>query len=134
MHSINPTTGNRAIVVDVDGNGDCNDEAARWDLGETFWDTAHGIVMTVEYVDAVGSVITVSNRGRAAVYVDRMNGGTEDGTSMAPWNTVWEGQGAVYPTGTVYIAPTSYDEQKTIRKGAIVLRRWGTTGSVVIGR
>jgi hypothetical protein len=134
IHSVDETRDKPANVVDVDGNGDCNDEGARWDPGETFSDYTRGIVMTVEWADASGSMITFTNKARSAVYVNWSNGGYEDGSSTYPWNTVWEGQGAAYPGGSVYIAPGSYNEQIRIVKHPIVLRRWGSSGSVVIGQ
>jgi M6 family metalloprotease-like protein len=134
IHSVDPTRDRPANVVDVDMNGDPNDDAAQWVPGETFWDSTHGIVMTVEYADASGSIITLTNAARVDVYVNRANSGYENGTSTYPWNTVWEGQGAVYPTGAVWIAPNSYPEIITIHKYPITLRRWGSSGSVIIGQ
>jgi len=133
IHSVDPTRDNPAWVVDGDGDGDCNDEGAMWELGETFDHNTLGIVATVEWADDTGSVITLSNAGRWTVYVNWANGGYEDGTSTYPWNTVWEGYGAVYEYGTVTIAPGLYPEALTLRKNA-TLTRWGSSGVVTIGQ
>jgi hypothetical protein len=132
IHEVVNTREEPAWVVDADGNGNCNDEGARWDLGETFWDESHSFVVTVEDVDASGSLVTLSNAGRHAVYVDQTNLGFENGTSADPWNSVYEGYGSVYPHGNVYIAPSSYDEAMVFCKPA-TLQRWGSSGVVVIG-
>lgn len=133
IHSVDPSRPNPAWVVDGDGDGDCNDEGAMWELGETFDHTTLGIVATVEWVDETGSVITLSNAGRWTVYVNWANGGYQDGTSTYPWNTVWEGYSSVYEYGTVTIAPGSYPETFTFRKNA-TLTRWGSSGVVTIGQ
>jgi hypothetical protein len=133
MHSVDVTRKEPAHVVDPDNNGDCNDEGARWRPGETFYDPTEGIVMTVEWADEDSSIITLSNAAQYLVYVDRSNNGYEDGSPEDPWNTVYEGRGAVAPGGRVYIAPGSYDEPQVILK-PMSLRRWGSSGTVTIGR
>jgi hypothetical protein len=122
-----------AQVLDADGDGDCNDEGARWEPGESFSDVAKTIVATVEWADESSSILTLTNAARTHVYVDWGNTtGYEDGTPTDPWNTVWEGHGAAYPGGSVHIAAGSYPEILTLRKPA-TLRRHGTTGVVRIG-
>jgi M6 family metalloprotease-like protein len=122
-----------AQVVDADGDGDCNDEGAQWEPGESFSDVANTIVATVEWADEYSSILTLTNAARTYVYVNWANSGYEDGTATYPWNTVWEGHGAAYPGGSVYIAAGSYPETLTLRKPA-TLRRSGTTGVVRIGQ
>jgi M6 family metalloprotease-like protein len=48
LHHVDPWRPDRhAQVVDVDGNGDPNDEAAAWTPGETFTDRSRGVELTV---------------------------------------------------------------------------------------
>jgi len=132
IHMINPFRDNPAWVVDPDMMGDPNDEGARWDKGESFWDSTNGVVVTVEDSDGTGSLITLCNAARATVYVNPGNTGYENGTSSYPWNTVYEGYGAALPTGNVYLLPGTYNPQQTMLKAA-TLRRWGSTGVVTLG-
>ena len=97
------------------------------------YDAAREFFPLIEWADETGSLLTLSNAGRWTVYVDWANGGYEDGTSTYPWNTVWEGYGAVYEYGTVNIAPGSYPGALTLRKNA-TLTRWGSSGMVTIGQ
>ena len=132
VHSVNPFREEPAHVVDPDANGDCNDEGARWDTGETFWDATNHVVATVEAADATGSLLTLCNAPLATVYVNLNNAGSEDGTANHPWDTFHEGYGAAYPTGTVYVTPGTYTAPLALRKNATI-RRWGTSGAVTIG-
>ena len=50
----------RAFVVDPDGNGNPDDEAARWKAGETFTDGESGITVTIDSETASGYVVTIS--------------------------------------------------------------------------
>jgi hypothetical protein len=60
------------------------------------------------------------------------DGDSERGNSTQPFNTVYESAFSVPSGGTVYIDPDNYDETFTIRR-PMTLRRWGTSGTVVIG-
>jgi hypothetical protein len=120
-----------AQVMDWDGDGDCNDEGAQWEPGESFYDVANTIVTTVEWADEWSSIVTLTNAARMFVYVD-WDSVYEDGTATYPWNTVWEGHGAAYPGGSVYIAPGTYPETLTLLKPA-TLYRSGSSGIVTIG-
>jgi len=60
------------------------------------------------------------------------DGDTERGNSTQPFNTVYESAFSVPSGGTVYIDPDNYDETFTIRR-PMTLRRWGASGTVVIG-
>ncbi len=133
MHDVDPTRASHALVVDSDGDGDCNDEGAIWEVGESFWDASNDIVMTVEWTTADNAGITFTNAARSAVYVDSGASGYQDGSSADPWSTVWVGYIGATPGGTVYIDPGSYDESVTLRKPT-TLRRWGTSGTVTIGQ
>jgi M6 family metalloprotease-like protein len=121
-----------ALVIDGDGNGNPNDAGAMWTPGKTFTDMAQGVVVTVESADSEASRITFSNAGQTPSYVDRANTGYQNGSPTYPWSTAWAGQGAVWPTGTVYIHAGTYAENVTIRKSC-VLSTWGA-GNVVIGQ
>ncbi|NNK49645.1 MAG: choice-of-anchor D domain-containing protein, partial [Gemmatimonadetes bacterium] len=50
----------RAFVVDPDGNGNPDDEGARWKTGETFTDAESGITVTIDSETADGYVVTIS--------------------------------------------------------------------------
>jgi M6 family metalloprotease-like protein len=133
IHAVDPTMQEPAHCMDADGNGNPNDDGGMWEPGESFYDSVNEVVATVEWADESSSIITLSNAGRPYVYVDWDNYGYEDGSATYPWNTVWEGHGAVYPGGSVYIAAGSYPEALTLRKAA-TLRRSGGSGLVTIGQ
>lgn len=132
IHSVDPARDSHALVVDPDGDGDCNDDGAMWDPGEAFVDIGREVLVFVESAGADYSVITFTTRARNSVYVDCDNSGYEDGSPTWPWETVYEGHGAALPGGTVHIAPGSYPETLTLRKAA-TLERWGASGVVTIG-
>jgi hypothetical protein len=134
IHEVVPSRDNPAQVIDIDFDGDPNDETAMWEPGETFSfsSASAAVLVTVEEKDASGSRVTVSNAARIDSYVNLANAGMEDGTSTHPWDTFTEGSGAVYPAGTVHVAPATYAEPITLRKPA-TYTRWGTTGVVTIG-
>jgi hypothetical protein len=119
-------------VVDATYDYDPNDEGAMWRPGESFEDPVSGIIGTVVWADTSGSILTLTNAGRADTYVNGAMSGYEDGSPSHPWNTVLEGHGGVFSEGDVYIAPGFYDETLRLVKPA-VLARWGSSGSVIIG-
>jgi hypothetical protein len=132
MHAVDPALGTcQAQVVDPDFDGDPNDASAQWEPGETFTDTANKLVVTIESEGASSASVVFSNAGRSTTYVDSAAGSTQDGSSTYPWNTAFEGSGAVYPSGTVYIKPGTYGETMEFVK-PMLLRGWGA-GNVVIG-
>jgi N-acetylneuraminic acid mutarotase len=49
-----------ARVVDVDNNGDPNDEASQWTVGETFTDADNGVTMTVNAMTNTGFRVTIT--------------------------------------------------------------------------
>jgi len=132
MHRVDYAIDDHARVVDPDGNGNCNDAGAQWQPGETFYDSARSVLVTVDWADANSSQVTFTKTPRSPVYVDLANNGYEDGSAADPWNTVREGYGAVIPSGTVYIKPGTYPEALTLSKPA-TLQRDGTSGTVTIG-
>ncbi len=132
IHDVDPARENHAHVVDADDDGDCNDEGAVWETGESFFNPANNIIVTVEWTDTNTAGLTITNAARPTVYVDSDASGSQDGSSGDPWDTLWEGHGAVDPHGTVYLDSGWYAENLLLRKPA-VLRRWGSSGTVVIG-
>ena len=132
MHEVDPARGSDALVIDIDGNGNCNDEGAIWRSGEAFVDVPNDFVVVFEGTDDYRTTITFSNVPSDPVYVDGGHSGYQDGSFSQPWDTVYEGQGSVIPGGEVKIDPGSYAEPLTIYKPC-TLRVWGT-GTVTIGR
>jgi len=59
LHRVDPYDSRPARVVDPDGDGDPNDEAAIWLPGETFRDDANQIVVTVDDETGTGFVVTI---------------------------------------------------------------------------
>ena len=132
IHSVDPSRANPAWVVDADMDGDCNDEGAMWEPCESYCDLTHGIVVTVECASESYSYVTLTNAARNTVYVDLTNSGDENGSPDDPWDKFWEGAGAVYPGGDVYIEPGLYTDNLVLCK-SMELRRWGSSGAVTIG-
>ncbi len=133
IHDVDTNRPDRwAQVVDVDGDGDCNDDGAMWEPGEVFVDVANRIVVSVESVDSVSAMVSVSNKARDPVYVWGGASGYEDGSPEDPWNTVEEGYASVYPNGTVYIFPGNYPETLTMSKPCRLEQGYGTE-PVIIG-
>ena len=54
IHEVDTTRGRPARVIDVDNNGDPNDDAAVWTAGEMFNDSANGISVKVLSGDSTG--------------------------------------------------------------------------------
>jgi hypothetical protein len=134
LNLVNPALEDyQARLIDADGNDNMNDAGAMWTPGETFFHAGSRVLMHVEYWDASTAVVSVSNKARNPVYVNRNNAGSEDGSSSYPWNTVTEGYASVQPQGTVHIAAGNYGEAMFLGK-ACTLLRLGTSGTVTIGR
>lgn len=134
VHWNNPDRDIETWVVDPDNDGDCNDEGAMFNQGESFVDTTNTIVATIEHEAADYSVVTLTNAARDDVFVDWSNAaGFQQGSPTYPWDTVYEGCGAAFPNGDVWIVPGNYPETLTLRK-PVVLRRWGSAGVVRIGQ
>jgi len=104
-----------------------------WDSGQSFVERMLGIVVTIERADEDSSIVTLTNEARDSVFVHGDNTGYADGSSTAPWNMVWEGHGATYPGGSVYIDPGSHTENLKLKRPA-VLRRWVSSGIVAMGQ
>lgn len=133
MHHVDYAIDDHARVVDPDGNGNCNDAGAQWVPGEYFYDSAKNVLVSVELADDTRSLVTFTNTPRSPVYVDLANSGYEDGSSVFPWNTVYEGYSAAIPAANVYIKPGSYPGSIFMTK-PVTLRRNATSGVVVMGQ
>jgi hypothetical protein len=53
--------GNRANVIDADGNGNTADAGAMWEVGETFFDAANNIFVSVVSATPTGFVVNIIN-------------------------------------------------------------------------
>ena len=61
IHKVDTTREDRlAQVVDIDNNGDPNDEGAMWTLGETFTDSENGIQVSVDATYSTGFQVTIN--------------------------------------------------------------------------
>jgi hypothetical protein len=76
IHKVDPSDERPARVVDPDGDGDPNDDAAIWLPGETFRQEVLQIVVTVEEETASGFVVTIEYQ--AAPIVLRVGDETTD--------------------------------------------------------
>ncbi len=133
LHRVDTTLEDlQAEVVDPDGNGDPNDEAAMWLPGESYLNASAAVVVHVESWNATSAVVSVSNKARDPVYVWGGASGYQDGSPEDPWNTVEEGYAGVYPNGTVYIIPGNYPETLTMSKPCRLEQGYGTE-PVIIG-
>ena len=120
IHKVDTTREDRlAQVVDVDNNGDPNDEGAMWTVGETFTDLANGLQVSVDAEHATGFQVTIAynvcaqalsstrqllrgRAGSASVEVRAPSGCRWAATSNSPWITVIAGSGS--GNGRVYYA------------------------------
>jgi len=67
MHHVH---GGQAYVVDPDGNGNPDDEGARWDPGETFTDGESGVSITVDAITPEGFVVTIALQEPGHIVLD----------------------------------------------------------------
>jgi len=131
IHHVDTSRGNPAWVQDETWDSDPNDEGARWDPGETFYYSTYSTLVHVQEADASGSLVIMSNGARMLTYVDPANSGTENGSSLYPWDTLFEGYGGVAPVGSLWVEPGTYNGSYTFNK-PLTLQRWGSTGEVTI--
>lgn len=121
LHQVDPARSTfPAEVVDIDNNGDPNDAAAMWTLGETFRDSANAITVTVNAHTATGFQVTIT-RGTENHWLSRASmakarsafalalgenllyaiGGRSSGVNLAameaynPTTDTWAGKAAV---------------------------------------
>ena len=102
IHKVDTTRRDRlAQVVDVDNNGDPNDDGAMWTVGETFTDPANGMQVSVDAEHASGFRVTIDyticsevlsphqllggRGGNARVRVRAPSGCRWTATSHSPW-------------------------------------------------
>ena len=89
IHKVDTTRADRlAQVVDVDNNGDPNDEGAMWTPGETFTDRANGIQVSVDaaWSTSYRVTITATQVGvRKLLFEDDLENGTEGWGNNPPW-------------------------------------------------
>ena len=61
IHKVDTTREDRlAQVVDIDNNGDPNDEGAMWTVGEIFTDRANGLQVSIDAAYATGYRVTIN--------------------------------------------------------------------------
>ena len=135
IHKVDTTLRDRlAQVVDVDNNGDPNDEGAMWTPGEIFTDPVNGIQVAVEAASSTGFRVTITdtncvdflspsrdifgpNGGHASVEVEAAGGCDWSATSKSPWLRITgdsNGSGSGLVTYTVAANPSS-----TVRTGTL---------------
>jgi M6 family metalloprotease-like protein len=131
IHHVDTSRDNPAWVQDETWDGDPNDEGARWDLGETFYNYTYSTLVHVQAVDASGSLVLMTNSARPATFVDPANTGPEDGSSYDPWNTLFEGYGGVTPEGSLWVQPGTYYGSYEFNK-PLTLQKWGTGEDVTV--
>ena len=111
IHKVDTTRADRlAQVVDVDNNGDPNDEGAMWTPGETFTDLANGLQVSVDAAWSTSFRVTIAytvcaeaisstrqllrgRAGNASVAVVAPSGCRWAAESNSPWITVIAGSG-----------------------------------------
>ena len=110
IHKVDTTRADRlAQVVDLDNNGDPNDEGAMWTVGETFTDLANGLQVSVDAGHATGFDVTIAytvcaealsptraqvrGAGIASVAVVAPSGCRWAAESHSPWLTILAGSG-----------------------------------------
>lgn len=131
IHHVDTSRDNPAWVQDETWDGDPNDEGARWDLGETFYHSTYSTLVHVQEVDASGSLVIMSNSARPLTYVNPSNAGTENGSSVNPWDTLFEGYGGVTRFGNLWVTPGTYNGSYEFNK-PLTLQKWGAGGDVTI--
>ncbi len=111
IHKVDTTLADRlAQVVDVDNNGDPNDEGAMWTVGETFTDPSAGLQVSVDAERATGFQVTIDyicsealsstrrvlrgRAGTASVAVEAPSGCRWEASSDSLWLTILTGSGS----------------------------------------
>ena len=113
IHKVDTTRGIPAQVVDVDNNGNPNDEGAMWTVGETFTDQGNGVQVSVDAEYATGFQVTITTsysacteaispthqllrgrRGNARIQVVAPSGCRWGASSDSPWLTILTGSGS----------------------------------------
>ena len=143
IHKVDTTLADRlAQVVDIDNNGDPNDEGAMWTPGETFTDRANGIQVSVDGEHASGFHVTIAytvcaeaispthqllkeRAGNASVRVMAPSGCRWAATSNSPWIRITAGSGGS-GNGSVSYAVTA-NPSLNARTGTLTIAGWTFT-------
>ncbi len=137
LHHVDTSRNNPAWVVDADGSGNPNDAGAMWMPGETFHDSAHGVLLHVEAgfvpADVPHSLVHFTNAPLPDVHVDLAHGGYHDGTTAYPWNSAIAGYVAATREGTVHIKPGEYSGVLIMSK-PVTLVRDAASGTVTLSQ
>ena len=148
IHKVDTTRADRlAQVVDVDNNGDPNDEGAMWTPGETFTDRANGIQVSVDAAYATAYRVTINvnpdtfrtcidflpssrhlfgpGEGTASVEVKATQDCTWSATSHAPWLRITSG-GMGSGSGSVRYTVAA-NPNSAARTGTLTIGGWTFT-------
>ena len=148
IHKVDTTREDRlAQVVDVDNNGDPNDEGAMWTVGETFTDLENNLQISIDAAYETGYRVTINTdpttfttcidflsaarhvfgpgRDRASVQVKAASDCHWSATSNTDWIRVTSG-GRRNGPGTVGYS-VSANTQRTARTGTLTIDRWTFT-------
>ena len=143
IHKVDTTRGDRlAQVVDIDNNGDPNDEGAMWTVGETFIDLENRIRVSIDAASATGYRVTINpdttfcpevtlsrqffggRGGNASVNVTAPNSCRWTVVSHSPWIAVTQGSGR--GDGRVNYTVTA-NPSLTARTGTLTIGEWTFT-------
>lgn len=153
LHSVVPgrsvgTPGSPANVVDVDGNGNPNDAGAMWLPGEIFVDSANGVAVRVNSVDATSFSVTITrgaliSLGTNAVTFGRQGGMRSVGVSASvPWTASgdpWIGVSPASGTGSgavnISVGPSATYRRGTVTIGgqSVIVSQPGVAGDLTGG-
>ena len=95
-------------VVDIDNNGDVNDEGARWNPGEVFTDDAHGITVSVNAETYSGFEVTVAVDSYPDGVTDRPTAAAATGVTVTGFTANWTAPSGTATT-TGYLLDVSPD-------------------------
>ena len=139
IHKVDTTREDRlAQVVDVDNNGDPNDEGAMWTVGEIFTDLGNGLQVSVDAEYATGFQVTIAytvcaealsstrqllrgRAGNASVQVMAPSGCSWAATSNSSWLTIIAGSGS--GPGRVSYAVAA-NPSPNARTGTLIIGGW----------
>ena len=148
IHKVDTTLEDRlAQVVDVDNNGDPNDEGAMWTVGEIFTDAENNLQLSIDAAYATGYRVTINTnpdtfstcvdflsasrhlfgpgRDTASVQVTAASDCTWSATSNAGWLRLTSG-GTGSGSGSVRYTVTA-NPSPTARTGSLTIDGWAFT-------
>ena len=147
IHKVDTTREDRlAQVVDIDNNGDTNDEGARWTVGEIFTDRANNLQVSIDAADATSYRVTINTNpdtfstcinflsppsrhafgpegGRGSIQVTAIDCDWS-ATSHAPWIRLTPGTGS--GSGSVEYTVAA-NPSATARTGTFTIEGWTVT-------